>query len=80
MGGAVKGEMIPSDVLSASEPLSVLPVLMDSGSLGPSGASFRTTTLSEIILIIPPAVILQLFIYKMKLTYYEMIKKPGFVL
>lgn len=43
MDGAVDGEIIPSDVLSASEPRSTLLVLMDSGSLGPSGASFRTT-------------------------------------
>lgn len=43
MDGAVKGEIIPSDVLSASEPLSILLVLMDSGSFAPSGASFRTT-------------------------------------
>lgn len=43
MDGAVKGEIIPSDVLSASEPLCILLVLMDCGSFAPSGASFRTT-------------------------------------
>lgn len=32
---------------------------------------YCSSTLSEIALIIPPAVILELFIYKMKLTYYQ---------
>lgn len=39
MGGAVKAEVIPSHVSSASDALGVLLVVMDSGSLGPSSAS-----------------------------------------